>query len=151
MIKPIRPKSVSNHFGTLCINAGALLTDLSKAFDCLDHELLTVKLNAYGFDTEALKFNYSYLKGRKQRTKIDSLQSFFAETLFGVPHGSVTGALLFNTYICDLFYDIDYLHFTSFTDDNTLYSYLSDMMSVLGQLKGGIDKISELFFLKNNS
>ena len=88
---------MSNHFGTLCINAGALLTDLSKAFDCLDHELLTVKLNAYGFDIEALKFNYSYLQGRKQRTKIDPLQSFFAETLFGVPHGSVIGTILFNT------------------------------------------------------
>ena len=28
---------------------GALLTDVSKAFDCVDHEFLTAKLNAYGF------------------------------------------------------------------------------------------------------
>ena len=33
---------------------GALLTDLSKALDCLDHELLTAKLNAYGFSLSAL-------------------------------------------------------------------------------------------------
>ena len=32
---------------------GALLTDLSKALDCLDHELLTAKLNAYGFSLPA--------------------------------------------------------------------------------------------------
>ena len=33
---------------------GALLTDLSKALDCLDHELLTAKLNAYGFSFPTL-------------------------------------------------------------------------------------------------
>ena len=46
-------------------HVGALLTDLSKAFDCIDHELLIAKLHAYGFDNDALKFIYSYLKGRK--------------------------------------------------------------------------------------
>ena len=49
--------------------------------------------------------------------------------------------LLFNAYVCDLFHNIDDLDFASFTDDSTPYSYLSDMISVLGQLKGGIDKI----------
>ena len=47
-------------------HAGALLTDLSKAFHCIDYELLIAKLHAYGFDSDVLKFIYSYLKGRKQ-------------------------------------------------------------------------------------
>ena len=80
-------------------HAGALLTDLSKAFDCIDHELLIAKLHAYGFDYDALKFIYSYFKGRKQRTKINSSYSSFAEILFGVPQGSILGPLLFNAYI----------------------------------------------------
>ena len=84
-------------------HAGALLTNLSKAFDSIDHELLIAKLHTYGFDNDALKFIYSYLKGRKQRTKINSLYSSFAEILFGVPQGSILGLLLFNVYICDLF------------------------------------------------
>ena len=41
---------------------GALLTDLSKAFYCLSHELLIAKLNAYGFNMSALRFVHSYLK-----------------------------------------------------------------------------------------
>ena len=42
-------------------HAGTLLSDLSKAFDWIDHELLIAKLHAYGFDTDVLKFIYSYL------------------------------------------------------------------------------------------
>ncbi|XP_057310198.1 uncharacterized protein LOC130648176 [Hydractinia symbiolongicarpus] len=47
---------------------GALLTDLSKAFDCIPHELLLAKLHAYGFDMNSLLFIESYLIDRKQRT-----------------------------------------------------------------------------------
>ena len=52
--------------------AGAILTDLSKAFDSLNHELLLAKLEAYGFDEPSLNFIYSYLVGRKQRTKVNN-------------------------------------------------------------------------------
>ena len=47
---------------------GALLADLSKAFDCLNHELLIAKLNVYGFSLPALKLVHDYLSNRKQRT-----------------------------------------------------------------------------------
>ena len=108
---------------------------------------MIAKLHAYGFDTDPLKLIYSYLMGRKQRTKINSSYSSFAEILFGVPQGSILGPLLFKVCICDLFYDIDDLDFTSFADDNTPYFCLADMVSVLGQFKGGIDKIFDWFKL----
>ena len=50
---------------------GALLTDLSKAFDCLPHELLITKLHAYRVDTPSLKLLDSYLTKRKQRVKLN--------------------------------------------------------------------------------
>ena len=50
---------------------GALLTDLSKAFDCLPHDLIIAKLNAYGFSLSASKLTHNYLSHRKQRTKIN--------------------------------------------------------------------------------
>ena len=57
--------------------AGAILTDLSKAFDCLNHGLLIAKLAAYGFDKSALKFIYDYLEDRIQRTKVNGSYSFW--------------------------------------------------------------------------
>ena len=49
----------------------ALLTDLSKAFDCLPHDLLLAKLVAYRFKNDALYLIFDYLNNRKQRVKIN--------------------------------------------------------------------------------
>ena len=47
------------------LTTGILLTDLTKAFDCISDELLIAKLNAYGFSKNALDLVYNYLSGRK--------------------------------------------------------------------------------------
>ena len=53
-------------------SAGVLLTDLSKAFDCLAHDLLLAKLDAYGFDYISLKLIHIYLASRFQRVRVNS-------------------------------------------------------------------------------
>ena len=82
---------------------GALLTDLSKAFDCLPHDLLIAKLHAYGLDYQSLKILSSYLRNRKQRVRLGSIFSTWHDILTGVPQGSILGPLLFNIFLCDLF------------------------------------------------
>ena len=66
---------------------GALLTDLSKAFDCLHHELIIAKLYAYGIDMPLLKLINSYLSKRRQRIEINDVYSSWSEILFGGASG----------------------------------------------------------------
>ena len=61
---------------------GALLTDLSKTFDCLSQELLLAKRHDYGFSIAALRLIHSYLTNRWQRTKINMSYSSWEEILF---------------------------------------------------------------------
>ena len=100
---------------------GALLTDLSKAFDCLPHDIIIAKLNAYGFDMKALNFIYDYLGNLKQRTKIDNAYSSWQNILYGVPQGSILGLLLFNIDLCDLFFTLNHEDIANHADDNTVY------------------------------
>ena len=58
--------------------AGGILTDLSKAFDCLNHNLLLAKMVAYGFDKNALSYIQNYVKVRKQRTKVNGSFSLWS-------------------------------------------------------------------------
>jgi hypothetical protein len=63
----------------------AVLMDLSKAFDCIPHDLLIAKMHAYGFDDDTLILFYSYLKNRKQSVKVNNTLSNFLFLISGVP------------------------------------------------------------------
>ena len=66
---------------------GALLTDLCKAFNCLNHDVLIAKLNTYGFSLPALRLTHHYLLNTMERTRINNSYSTWMEIVFSVPQG----------------------------------------------------------------
>ena len=122
-----------------CLNkggiSGAILTDLSKAFDCILHDILIAKLAAYGFNYQSLRITGSFIPNREQRTKISNAFSRYSEIVYGVPQGSILGPLLFNIYMCDIFFDIIECDIGSYADDNTPYSFGFNLVNVISNLE----------------
>ena len=114
--------------------AGALFTDLPKAFDCLNQELLIAKLAAYRFDHGSLAFIDSYLSDRKQRTKVNNSFSAYSDITIGIPQGSILGPLLFNIYLNDTFYSVSESNLTNYADDNTPYAIDTNIDTLIANL-----------------
>ena len=106
---------------------GAVLLDLSKAFDCIPHHLLIAKLNAYGFSRKSLVFFYFYLKRRKQCVNINNIQSTFKALLSGVPQGSILGPLLFSILINDFIAFIKKSSLYNFADEKAITAFEKDL------------------------
>ena len=132
-----------------CLNnsgkVGAILMDLSKAFDCLPHDLLLAKMAAYGFGERSLRLFANYLSNRRQRVRIGSSISSILEILLGVPQGSVLGPILFNIFINDLLLSVSESDICNFADDNSLYVCDTSIDNVLRRLKLDLDFVIKWF------
>ena len=121
---------------------GAILMDLSKDYDCLPHDLLLAKLQAYGFSKESMRLFLSHLTNRTQRIKIDSTFSDWTNILKGIPQGSILSTLLFNIFINVYFYQCE---ICNFADVNSLYSCGMNLDNIFPNLIQDMENIYEWF------
>jgi hypothetical protein len=120
---------------------GGLFCDLTKAFDCVNHEILLAKLEFYGINGVAGKLIIAYFTDRHQRTILNnntaSGVSEWQKVKQGVPQGSVLGPLLFLVCINDLPHSINKVSKPIlFADDTSILCCKSNYNELVIALKG---------------
>ena len=88
----------------------------------INYDLLHAKLKAYDFSPNVLKLMHSYLNNRKQQVQIKNKFSSESTVIAGVPQSSIDGLLLFNLFVNDLVFFIQYCTLSNYADDNNLFS-----------------------------
>ncbi len=115
--------------------AALILMDLSKAFDCLPHDLMAAKSIAYGMSHSTIKLLINYLRHRKQCVKIGSEVSNWMTILKGIPQGSILGPCLFNPFLNEFMYILKHSIPVNYADDNTLCVKGKKLMETLERVR----------------
>lgn len=143
----------------------SIYTDFCKAFDLVDHEILIVKLHAYGIRSPLCDFFKSYITGRTQQVKVKGSLSNHYAVFSGVPQGSHLAPILFSIFINDIGNNFT-SRYLLFADDLKIYrdiKTISDSMElqsdidllndwcVDNKLKLNINKCSFIIFIRGES
>lgn len=131
-------------------DAVGIFCDLSKAFDCVEHDTLLHKLKHYGLSTEALNLMKSYLRERTQKVVVNRIESGGATVKLGVPQGSILGPFLFLVYINDLPYFVkDKCEVVLFADDTSLIFKVDRKLNDYCHINDTLKEVLEWFTANN--
>ena len=101
-------------------NVGTVFMDLSRAFDVMNHDILKVKLEHYGFRGIFLDFIMSFIRERKYFVNVNGSKSEVRTVNIGIPQGSTLGPLFFLLYVNDMENSSTLLQFVQFADDTAI-------------------------------
>ena len=119
-----------------------IYTDFSKAFDRLDHVILTTNLSGkFGFSLRLTNFISSYLSDRPQHVECLGHSSSEIIAPSGVPQGSILGPLLFNSFINQISKDLD-VHSLLYCDDKKIY-YRIDTINDCIRLQSALNLVND--------
>lgn len=141
------------HFMEVGESPVGVFCDLSRAFDCVNQDLLLDKLLSYGFKDGAFQWIESFIKGREHYVSIDHVRSgsrvrINSECIsaqMGVPQGSVLGPVLFILYVNELPRVLPDVSFTTFADDTSLILSNADDSILEGEVNSGISSLCDWF------
>ena len=115
--------------------------DLSKAYECVSHDLIIAKLEAYEVGENNLRLIQNYLSQRKKKVKVGSYLSEWLK-------GSILGSILFNVFINDLLLFIKETDICNFADDATLHACRKDLDTISNKLE--LETNTAIKWLKDN-
>ena len=129
--------------GTACL-------DVAKAFDCINHDILLLKMEKIGFSNRTIAWFRSYLT-RSQTVKYNSILSDSVPVKTGIGQGTILGPLMFIFYINDLTSVLSDLKINMYADDCILYCSGNEWNRMLLKIQPEIDSVHEWFITKIKS
>ena len=132
------------------VPSAALALDFSKAFDCVNRDILYYKLNQAGVRGLSLNWIKSYFDKRSQVVKVNNTLSSQKEINIGVAQGSILRPILFNIYINDLVDSSNDCKFFMFADDTNLIVEVKDCLHLEQNIKKNGSKYTTLCYTNIN-
>ena len=126
----------------------SIFLDLSKAFNCVNHDIWGSKLDKLGIIGQCKKWIIGYVRDRKQFVKNNGIKSDYKIINYGIPQGTVLGPLLYliHVYANDIMDSNITSDLSTFADDTAIIAHGVSLTDLVSQITDDIGKLKEWFY-----